>query len=117
MLINEKFLFISLPRCASTSFFISCLKYNLKVNHLNPLFDNQHEKIPNFSKMLNEDLADVLAHGHEPIVGLKQKFILWKNFFGLKQKFFLWKNFLKKEGGIFEKKTILDWNDHHHFQV
>lgn len=74
MLINEKFLFISLPRCASTSFFISCLKYNLKVNHLNPLFDNQYEKIPNFSKMLNEDLADVLAHGHEPIVGLKQKF-------------------------------------------
>jgi len=74
MLVDEKFLFISLPRCASTSFFISCLKYNLKVNHLNSKFDNQHENIPNFSKMPNEDLADALGHGHESIVGLKQKF-------------------------------------------
>jgi hypothetical protein len=74
MLINEKFLFISLPRCASTSFFISCLKNNLKVNHLNSKFDNQHEIIPNFSKMSNEEMADTLTHPHESIYLLKKKF-------------------------------------------
>ena len=74
MLVDEKFLFISLPRCASTSFFISCLKNNLKVNHLNSKFDNQYEKIPNLSKISNEELADALAHPHEAIYNLKKKF-------------------------------------------
>ena len=33
MLVENKFLFISLPRCASTSFYISCLRSGFDIKH------------------------------------------------------------------------------------
>lgn len=39
MLIENKLLFISLPRCASTSFYISCIKNELDIQHYNDFID------------------------------------------------------------------------------
>lgn len=39
MLVENKFLFISLPRCASTSFYISCIKNELDIQHYNDFID------------------------------------------------------------------------------
>ena len=33
MLVENKFLFVNLPRCASTSFHISCLRSGFKIEH------------------------------------------------------------------------------------
>jgi hypothetical protein len=74
MLIENKFLFISLPRCASTSFFLTSLKYGLNIKHDNPVYDNQLEKIENWKTMENEDLIDILSHSHESITNLEKKF-------------------------------------------
>ena len=35
MLVDSKFYFISLPRCASTSFLVNCLKQGIPVKHGN----------------------------------------------------------------------------------
>lgn len=74
MLVDKKFIFISLPRCASTSFMITCLKNEIPIEHLNPEYDNQLNKINNWSKMNNEELADSLYHAHEPLNMLQGKY-------------------------------------------
>jgi hypothetical protein len=33
MLVDNKFIFVSLPRSASTSFYITCLKKGIKIEH------------------------------------------------------------------------------------
>ena len=72
MLVDNKFIYINLPRCASTSFVISCKKLGININHVNPKLDNKnfvyHEDMP------NEFMADVLFHGHESIINLQEKF-------------------------------------------
>ena len=74
MLVDKKFIFISLPRCASTSFMITCLKNNIPVEHLNSNHDNQLVNIDEWEKMSNEELADSLIHAHEPLCMLQDKF-------------------------------------------
>ena len=39
MLIENKFIYLSLPRCASSSFLSSCMNQNLKVQHFNKGYD------------------------------------------------------------------------------
>jgi hypothetical protein len=56
MLIDKKFIFLSLPRCASTSFMITCLKNDILVEHFDSSKDNQLSKIDNWQKMNNEEL-------------------------------------------------------------
>jgi hypothetical protein len=74
MLIDKKFIFLSLPRCASTSFMITCLKNDILVEHFDSSKDNQLSKIDNWQKMNNEELADALTHLHEPLNNLQLKF-------------------------------------------
>ena len=73
MLVENKFLFISLPRCASTSFYISCLRSGFEIKHFNqPLIDSYQDKID--LSLINEDLADNIIHSHETVVDLTMKF-------------------------------------------
>lgn len=72
MLVDNKFYFISLPRCASTSFMISCLKQGIKINHFNSKLDNQPQV--DLITMSNEEIADNLTHSHESIISLEKKF-------------------------------------------
>jgi hypothetical protein len=74
MLVDKKFMFISLPRCASTSFMITCVRNNISLNHLQSPLDNQLSYIDNWEKMNNEELADTLTHAHEPLYNLIEKF-------------------------------------------
>jgi hypothetical protein len=74
MLVDKKFIFISLPRCASTSFMITCVKNKIPIEHFNSNHDNQLIKINEWEKMCNEELADRLVHAHEPLYLLHEKF-------------------------------------------
>jgi hypothetical protein len=74
MLVDKKFIFLSLPRCASTSFMITCLKNDILIEHFDSNNDNQLYKIDNWQKMNNEELANALTHLHEPLNNLQSKF-------------------------------------------
>ena len=73
MLVENKFLFISLPRCASTSFYISCLRSGFKIEHYaQSVVDEYHTPI-NLT-LSNEELADNMVHLHERLNSLLSKF-------------------------------------------
>ena len=74
MLVDKKFIFLSLPRCASTSFMITCLKNDILIEHFDSKNDNQLYKIDNWQNFNNEELADALTHLHEPLNNLQSKF-------------------------------------------
>jgi len=78
MLVEKKFIFISLPRCASTSFHISCLKRNFNLEFVNPNMLKFNKEFSIKSKsgttLNNEEIADNLLHYHESILSLKEKF-------------------------------------------
>ena len=73
MLVDNKFLYLSLPRCASTSFFISCLRNDLNVRHSNSTQDNDYDPIE-LSSITNIDLVYQINHFHETIDSLKKSF-------------------------------------------
>lgn len=72
MLIDNKFIYISLPRCASTSFMVSCIKNDISINHFNEKYDEQLKYINNKSN--SENLSDILLHAHERCSNLITKF-------------------------------------------
>lgn len=73
MLVDNKFIYLSLPRCASTSFYITCLKNNLSIYHYNE--DLISKGNTNLDLTLdNESIADGIVHAHEKITNLKLKF-------------------------------------------
>jgi hypothetical protein len=76
MLVDNKFLFISLPRCASTSFFITCIRNNINTKHCGDYFDNYiKSNLDKFQSIKsNDELADILGHPHESIKMLESKF-------------------------------------------
>ncbi|MEY4572094.1 MAG: hypothetical protein RLZ10_1320 [Bacteroidota bacterium] len=74
MLVDKKFIFISLPRCASTSFMITCFKNKIPIEHVNSNLDNQLINISEWKKLSNEELADSLVHPHESLYKLQEKF-------------------------------------------
>lgn len=73
MLVDNKFISLSLPRCASTSFYITCLRNDIIVEHYDESFYKKwsHSIDLNLS---NEELADKIVHGHEKITDLYKKF-------------------------------------------
>lgn len=73
MLIDNKFLYISLPRCASTAFFISCIKNGFDVKHANSKSDNLIKNV-DFNNLSNMDLVYQINHFHETITSLKDTF-------------------------------------------
>jgi hypothetical protein len=73
MLIDNKFIYLNLPRCASTSFHIACLKYELDIQYYDDIIHNLNPK--KIKKDLdNEYIADNLTHSHERLSNLKKKF-------------------------------------------
>jgi len=70
MLVNDKFIFISLPRCASSSFMLTCVRNGLTLNHANPDHDNQYYDL----SLNNDDLLETITHAHERIIELKMRF-------------------------------------------
>jgi hypothetical protein len=73
MLVENKFLFISLPRCASTSFHISCLRSGFKIEHNAQSFVDDYHTPINLT-LSNEVLADNMVHIHEQLTSLLSKF-------------------------------------------
>jgi hypothetical protein len=73
MLVDNKFIYLSLPRCASTSFYITCLKNNINIHHYSE--DLVGKSNTNLDLTLdNEAIADKIVHAHEKITNLKLKF-------------------------------------------
>lgn len=70
MLVENKFLFLSLPRCVSTAFYVSCLKQGISVRRVNEEIDKSNTKLD-----LNKD-SDIrqLSHAHETVSELRTKF-------------------------------------------
>ena len=73
MLINNKFIFINLPRCASYAFHISCLRNNFDIEfYKSSKLSEVDLKI--LKEMDNDKLVINLPHHHERIVFLQEKF-------------------------------------------
>lgn len=72
MLVDNKFIFVSLPRSASTSFYITCLKRGIKVEHFDTLIGL--DKIEIDISDDNEYIADNIVHAHERLTSLEKKF-------------------------------------------
>ena len=72
MLVGNKFFYINLPRCASTSFVISSHRRNISLDYyaknIKPYNDLIDVNLP------NEEFADMLVHPHEPINQLEKIF-------------------------------------------
>jgi hypothetical protein len=72
MLVDNKFLYISLPRCASTAFQISCIKNNINIQHARGFIDNI---ISSTNTLLDiQTLKDNTPHYHESCSELFDKF-------------------------------------------
>lgn len=125
MLVENKFIYLSLPRCASSSFLASCMNQNLKVQHFNKGYDIETQ-----TKKYNVDITKVdythfeifpFDHGHEPITDLRDKFGDSYDVISVKRNKYerfisLWGHFLNvvyltNDTDIFEKCLNLTIND------
>jgi len=70
MLVDNKFIFISLPRCVSTSFHISCIRNNIDIKFANSDGNNQYYDI----SLPNDKLVKTITHLHERTFELDLKF-------------------------------------------
>jgi hypothetical protein len=59
MLIDNKFIYLSLPRCASTAFYYTCILNDIKVEHTTKMWSNNNSKVK--EKAL-QNLQDFLKH-------------------------------------------------------
>lgn len=73
MLIENKFIYVSLPRRGSTSFHYSCILNNLEVKNINELW-NLHNSSIDFTTIDENSIMDYIQHGHEPLIELGKKF-------------------------------------------
>lgn len=73
MLVDNKFIYIAIPRCASTAFYYSCLIQNVDVKHTTNEWVNHNSKI-DFKNVPTKDLMNYIEHGHEKLNELEDKF-------------------------------------------
>ena len=73
MLVDNKFIYVSLPRCGSTSFHYSCILNNLSVSNLDIEW-NQKNDLVDFNNLDESKIMESITHGHDSIVDLKRKF-------------------------------------------
>ena len=73
MLVYNKFLYISLPRCGSTSFHYSCILNGLNVKNYNGEMDT-HNNTVNFTKIKESEIMNLISHGHMSLPLLREKF-------------------------------------------
>ena len=72
MLVDNKFIFLCLPRCASTSFHLSCFRNNLTVEHTQIKYDTVFDY--DISNIPNIDLVYRIKHIHEQLTDIKAVF-------------------------------------------
>ncbi len=73
MLIDNKFIYLNLPRCASTSFHIACLKHKLDIKYFDSRIQSMNPTELEYDAN-GEIVADTLTHAHEKLINLKRKF-------------------------------------------
>ncbi len=73
MLVDNKFLYLSLPRCASTAFHYSCILNEINVQTHNGEWETANADI-DFKSIDKAGLMNYIYHGHESIVDLQTKF-------------------------------------------
>jgi hypothetical protein len=73
MLVDNKFIYLSLPRCASTAFHYSCLLNNIEVKTTNSMWEASNASI-DYQSIKKDDLMNHIFHGHENITDLQHKF-------------------------------------------
>lgn len=73
MLLDNKFMYLSLPRCASTAFNYSCILNDVDIQTFNGEWEIANSEI-DFSTVEKSKLMDYIYHGHESIVDLQSKF-------------------------------------------
>jgi hypothetical protein len=73
MLVDDKFIYLSLPRCASTAFHYSCLVNNIDVRTTNIMWDKSNAGI-DYQSIEKVDIMNHIFHGHEDINTLQSKF-------------------------------------------
>ena len=120
MLVDKKFYYVSLPRCASTSFHYSCIRQNIPIQTLSVDVDLQFQSI-NVNDFTNEELVAKYEHRHETLDSLQEKFGDEYPIIAVKRNrhetfISLWKHILfqiKKHYGVelYEKLTKLTIDD------
>lgn len=73
MLVDNKFIYISLPRTASTAFYYTCLINNIDVKHTTSEWSSYNSTI-DFKNVEKSNLMSSILHGHERLVDLKNIF-------------------------------------------
>lgn len=73
MLVEKKFIYIALPRCASTAFYYSCLVQNINVEHLQEDWTKSNSA-HDFSKVPIDDIMNYIEHGHERVTEYRKKY-------------------------------------------
>lgn len=74
MLIDDKFLYISLPRCGSTSFHYSCI-LNKEITIKNLIRDiDIHNNSIDFTNIDESKIMNLISHSHDTIMDLRLKF-------------------------------------------
>ena len=73
MLVDNKFLYISLPRCGSTSFYYSCMFNGLSVKTLKNLWTKSNSKV-DFTNLNESEIMNLISHGHDRLIHLKEKY-------------------------------------------
>jgi hypothetical protein len=72
MLIDNKFIYLSLPRRGSTSFHYSCILHGLTIQTLND-WSSVNSNV-NFTTIDESTIMDHILHGHDPLIELGKKF-------------------------------------------
>lgn len=73
MLVDNKFYYVSLPRCGSTSFHYACLRQDIPLQTLSEEVDLAYKSI-NLNDFTNEELSFKFDHRHESLIALQEKF-------------------------------------------
>lgn len=72
MLIDNKFIYLSMPRRGSTSFHYSCILHGLEVKTLNNW--NYSNSNVDFTTIDENIIMDYIFHGHDPLIKLGEEF-------------------------------------------
>ena len=73
MLVGNKFIYVNLPRCGSTSFHYSCMLNGLELKNLNSEWQDKNSKI-DFKDIEEANIMDFIQHGHEELPLLRKEF-------------------------------------------
>lgn len=73
MLVDNKFIYINLPRCGSTSFHYSCILNDLEIKNTNDDWNKINAKV-DFKNINEENIMSLIGHGHEKLPLLRKKF-------------------------------------------